>query len=218
MSSFRQLMMRKKGRGGDIPARYEVVDYISMVYGEPYNGSLQYFYISTGLYGNTVPTDNYSCEVTFVSTAEHRENAFLLNAWNINSYFLLHYNSNAVWHGVSGGGTKTVAIDNDTKYTIKVDMQNGNLIKDGVASSFIPGSCGTAQIYLFGCPSFVSTAWYHSFRGKIYGIKFYAPNGNEVRNYVPVYDTVSAKYGFYETIEGTFKGNEGTIAFSGGND
>lgn len=215
MSTFRQLMMRKKG--GGIPARYTVVDYILLSADEPYDGSMNYFHIDTGLYGSTTPSDNYSCEMTFVATDTKKENALIINAWNINSYFLLHYSNNVVWHGVNGGSTVSTAISNDTKYTIKIDIQEGRIYKDGVSvATFTAGSCGTTSIKLFG--GYSLDAWYHSFRGKVDGIKFYAPNGDTVRNYVPVYDTVSQKYGFYETIQQQFKGNEGTKTFSGGND
>ena len=53
---------------------------------------------------------------------------------------------------------------------------------------------------------------------KLYDCKITNDNNSIVGNFIPVYDTVTQKYGMYDKVSQTFKGNLGTGNFTGGND
>ena len=202
MSSFRQLMMKKKGGGSPIPARYTVVDYIES------NGNQ---YIDTGL--------STTVGFRFVGT------------------ILILYSSNYDYHMLCGSHELsspykrnfigfhpslyiTIGIGNGDKITSKtfstnqkVDNNTETLIN---GSSSISNSYSSRNLFLFANNNISSGASQY-FKGKMKESQIYI-NNELVADYVPVYDTVTQKYGMYDKVSQTFKGNLGSGDFSGGND
>lgn len=170
--------------------------------------------IATGLYGSSTPLNNYSVEVDCVFYNAN-ENAIIVNNWAANSYFLMAYGNACRWHGtpnVFDFGNLQLNV----RYKIKIDVQNSLVYLDNTSYNCNPGNCGTAEIMLLGISD--STHSNKGFNGKIYRIKFYSPDGNLVRDYVPVYNSTLQQYCLLDKVENVFYMNKGTGTINGGND
>lgn len=203
MSSFRQLMMRSKG-GGGIPSRYTVVDWIET------SGSQ---YIDTGIQvGADVRVVTKISQTTSINnnvvfgyytpnSSDHYPEYFHVTPFNSKWYFGAYpaeLNAGSyVWYN-----------------TYEIDYNNnGTLIINGttLASGFTCSGNGNLLIAFKG-RSVENVYGYH----KYYYFKVY--NGESlVRDMIPVYDTVSQKYGMYDVVSQAFFGNSGSGTITGGN-
>lgn len=215
MSSFRQLMMKKKG-GGNIPAQYTVVDYIES------DGNQ---YINTGL--STTVGFRFVGTILFLSS--NYDYHILCGSHELSSpykrNFIGSHPNLRITIGIGDGDMTTskafsrnqyydVDLSNVyTNYYAKVDNNTETLI---AGSSSISNSYSSRNLFLFANNNTSSGASQY-FKGKMKESQIYI-NNELVADYVPVYDTVTQKYGMYDKVSQTFKGNLGSGNFSGGND
>lgn len=172
--------------------------------------------IATDLYGSSTPLNNYSVEVDCVFYNAN-ENAIIVNNWAVNSYFLMAYGNACRWHGtpnVFDFGNLQLNV----RYKIKIDVQNSLVYLDNTSYNCNPGNCGTSEIMLLGISDNNNNHSNKGFNGKIYRIKFYSPNGDLVRDYVPVYNSTLQQYCLLDKVENTLYLNNGTGTINGGND
>lgn len=184
-----------------VPERYTIVDYIQSTGGP---------YIDTGIY----PDDTTVVQCKFIMTNSNG-NTFIGNKGTGESdsfrFFrasegtYLDYGSGSGYNRISGIYiTSTTAIyecEFGNRY-IK-DLITGNILVSGASVSF---NEKTYTISMFDSSDY----------GKMYYLKIKKQN-SWVVDYVPVYDTQTQKYGMYDMISQTFKGNDGTGDFTGGN-
>lgn len=217
MSSFRQLMMKKKGGGSPIPARYTVVDYIES------NGNQ---YIDTGL--STTVGFRFVGTILILYSSNY-DYHMLCGSHELSSpykrNFIGFHPSLYITIGIGNGDKITsktfstnqyydVDLSNVyTNYYAKVDNNTETLIN---GSSSISNSYSSRNLFLFANNNISSGASQY-FKGKMKESQIYI-NNELVADYVPVYDTVTQKYGMYDKVSQTFKGNLGSGDFSGGND
>ena len=205
MSMFHELMMKKKG----MPSRYQEVEYIE-------NTGTQY--IDTGY----VPNPNTEIE-TKLKVVE----------WATSSYGGV-FGSRTSNHSADSfilcreGSNNNCRLEIDTNhYTIITNMNEGVdcLIKitatkfncNGIdfnidMSAIVPNG---KNLYLFGTNenNHLETV-YGSCHIRQYPFKI-SENGAIKRNFIPVYDTETQKYGMWESVQGKFYGNAGTGDFKG---
>lgn len=215
MSGFYQLMMRSKG-GGNIPAQYTVVDYIES------NGNQ---YINTGL----STTVGFRFVGTILISSSNYDYHMLCGSHELSSPYKrnfvgFHPNLRIVIGIGDGDVTTSKAFSRNkyydvdlsnvyTNYYAKVDNNTETLI---AGSSSISNSYSSRNLFLFADNNTSSGAGQY-FAGKMKESQIYI-NNELVADYVPVYDTVTQKYGMYDKVSQTFKGNLGSGDFSGGND
>ena len=183
-----------------IPERYTIVDYIQSAGGP---------YIDTGIY----PDDTTIIQTKFVMTNFNgyvfigyysgEDDDFRLFTFSSNTY--LDYgnaNSGRITISERIGYDEIGEVECGNLY-IK-DLVTGNILVSGTTASFNEKS---QTIKMFDDNNY----------GKMYYLKIKKQN-SWVVNYVPVYDTQTQKYGMYDMISQTFKGNDGTGDFTGGYD
>ena len=207
MSSFRQLMMKNKG--GNIPARYTVVDYIE---------STGTQYINSGVQ----TSGTVSFEIDFRSTdagyGGRKFVGFGVEGEGIGSFGLLVENGN-VLQVHRGDNRIQFATINTVRHKVIYgvpayydEVDKGN----GLGSSFGYSS----DIYIFAGHLIRSYGTYSSVNGfskmQLFSLKM-SDNGELLRDFVPVYDNTTQKYGLYDLVSQTFFGNLGSGNFLGGN-
>ena len=198
MSMFHELMMRKKG----MPSRYQEVEYIE---------STGTQYIDTGYIAkkNTV----FEVDCAFTDLSAGRNGSLWASGNDSRRYYFgvlsskfIGANSTLYNHNIQDADTQR------HKFAIK---QDGIYIDDinVYSSSAVYGY--TAKIYLFAINDTGMTSGVNYYcKQKMYGSKIW-DNGTLVRNFIPVYDTLTNKYGMWESVQGKFYGNDGTGDFAG---
>ena len=209
MSMFYELMMKKKG----MPERYQEVEYIQ---------SKGTQYINTGVKF----TENSSYDIIFeiLDTSANKTVVGSNLGFAQNSDVVLMYavRKNLLWYFYS---SYTDILPTDSPYTtlknrlVKTISGSNAILEIYNNDTLIETIQKTNQnfsnlpYFLFatnqnGSPNTVSNGL------RIYSAKFY--NGSSlVRNFVPVYDTITQKYGMWESVQGKFYGNDGTGDFDG---
>ena len=193
MSSFYQLMMKKKG----MPSRYQEVEYIE---------STGTQYIDTKLIPNA--SMELICDVAFTDLSVGRFGAISTDSKRFyfgvdNSYFI-GANSTAYNHTIMSADTN--------KHNFKLN-DDGLYIDDTLVyshSGSYPSETTARTIFLFRANS--SASYFAKAKGYSSIIK---QNGKVIRNFIPVYDTLTNKYGMWESVQGKFYGNDGTGDFAG---
>ena len=112
----------------------------------------------------------------------------------------------------------TIDMVNNTKNTLEINSTE--IIANGISYPFtgtFQGGALDQNIYLFCLCGYGGNRYYYS-SSKIYGFQFGYSKNNLVIDLVPVYDTVTQKYGMYDKVSQTFKGNSGSGNFTGGKD
>ena len=200
MSMFHELMMKKKG----IPSRYQEVEYIE---------STGTQYIDTGVLNldqdceisceymltQTPPTTDYAPTMfgargsgveVFLSFSGYQQNSYA-NFGDITQFTLNCYT-------------------HETKYKFKINKTNitvnNNIIRTYTAGDFIC-NINSLKIFCTATESFKTSARLYSFT--------ISKNNVFIRNFIPVYDTLTQKYGMWESVQGKFYGNDGTGDFKG---
>ena len=205
MSMFYELMMRKKG----MPERYQEVEYITM------SGTQ---YIDTGVYGknttdyeikwNETETDTYYGILgSRVSTTVDRLTIIGGNT----EIYISNYNGSTYQTTFNVGSLRNIDV------TLKKVGENLTLTFSTVLNKTIltDQNYQTPTTLKLGCIDTNGTLATY-FVGRFYFCKLY-DNGTLVRNFIPVYDTITQKYGMWESVQRKFYGNDGTGDFIGGN-
>ena len=207
MSSFRQLMMRSKGGGSPIPAQYEVKDWLYSNDGNPY--------IKTGI----IPTNMTKVDITIkpisygnacpIGSDISWRSSRSYNCGN-NVVFGSQYKQE-VWQWLSAVPLNKIS-------NIKMG-QDGWFVNDVQKETFVQETFTGIELYLFRWNRNGSVN--DKYQGWMYSCKIYSDYtdvNSLVRDYVPVYDTVSQKYGMFDVVSQTFFGSENSYNFEGGND
>ena len=198
MSVFSQLMMRKK-----IPSIYKVLDYIQ---------STGTQYIDTGI----VPTSTTRVVTEIeVSTTEQDIVIFgckniYANLTNANHYHLTAY-LNKWYFGKDNTQGNAGTYDNIVGTIYKIDFNNNQSI-------YINGTEIASSIGTVGNGNLIISAriGQNTKYGKFKYRSFIVYEGTSlVANFIPVYDTLTNKYGMWESVQGKFYGNDGTGDFKG---
>ena len=197
MSMFHELMMKKKG----MPSNYQEVEYIE---------STGTQYIDTGIKGNI--NTEFVCDVAFTDITSGRFGSLT----ELNGIFYRYY-FGVVSSNFAGANSSTynhsISIADTNRHIFK--LNNNGLYIDNVLeysnSGFYPSS-DLINLYLFSVNDKGSAGF--SSKAKLYSSQIY-DNGTLVRNYIPVYDTETQKYGMWESVQGKFYGNAGTGDFRG---
>lgn len=209
MSSFRQLMMKSKG--GNIPTRYTVVDYIE---------STGTQYINSGV----KTSGTVSFEIDFRSTdAGNGDRVFVgfgVYGLGAGSLGLLVENQNIlqVHKGENPHRIQFAAIDtNRHKVIYGVPAYYDGVNKgNGLGSSF----GYSRDLYVFAAHLLryneTSSIANGFAKMQLFSLKM-SDNGDLLRDFVPVYDNTTQKYGLYDLVSQTFFGNLGSGDFLGGN-
>ena len=205
MSMFYELMMKKKG----MPSRYQEVEYIE---------STGTQYINTGI----VPTMDISFKLVASKVGSYVDNNMfgsrktsgtstdllgIITNISLGVNILILCNSGAGW---GGSNSCYITYDNDfhiyiaTKDTLTIDTNTIQHTAQNYSTNDLP-------MYLFGLNN-RGNAQLSAQKVKSLQI---SDNNRLVRNYIPVYDTLTNKYGMWESVQGKFYGNAGTGDFTG---
>jgi len=197
MSMFYELMMKKKG----IPSRYQEVEYIE---------STGTQWIDTGIVPSA--TIQFVCDVEFTDILVGRvgtiksipgKNYANRHYFGVLSSRFIGANGNIYNHSITNANTN--------RHIFSLD--NKGLSIDNVLVYSHTGEYETnLSFYLFACNDNGSANYYS--KVKIYNSQIY-DNNRLVRNFIPVYDTLTNKYGIWESVQGKFCGNAGTGDFIG---
>ncbi len=154
-------------------------------------------------------------------TAPHKRN-FIMTNYNE------RVSSNTILSCGQGNGDKwcnDILLLLNTKYTIEAsNIYNNTYIKiNGTNATLRPqdspsNSYSSRNLYLFADnngSSLSNPAQF--FIGKMYATQIFVGDVI-VRDYIPVLNTQTGKYGMFDTISGQFFGNSGSGDFGGGND
>ena len=206
MSMFYELMMRKKG----MPSRYQEVEYIE---------STGTQYIDTGIKAS----HSLSVDITFQNVGSAQGYIFgSADSFGTNMFNLLHYisgnenifylqNTNFYFLFLNQGADEF----KKTRFITEPSGQNRTFKNyvEGVlktnTSHEDATSFSNSNIFLFSTSGLTS-----SYSGKIFSAQMKI-DGSLVRNFIPVYDTLTNKYGMWESVQGKFYGNAGTGDFKG---
>ena len=202
MSMFHELMMKKKG----MPSRYQEVEYIES------DGTQ---YIKTGYIPNI--NTEFIVDCSFDDLSVGRFGRIVSSAgiggrfyFGVVSNYYAAANSSVYKHNIMSADTNEhlftldkegLYIDEELKW-----QQSGNVAED------------TADLYLFATHDLVAGTgddkvnYYAQCKVRYCTIK---ENGVVKRNYIPVYDTETQKYGMWESVQGKFYGNAGAGDFKG---
>lgn len=183
-----------------IPERYTIVDYIQSTGGP---------YIDTGIY----PDDTIIIQAKFIMT-NYNGYVFIGYYSSDSDDFRLFTFSSSTYLDYGNAGSGRIIISKRVGYNEIGEIEFGNLyIKDLVTGNILASGTSvsfnekTKTIKMFDNNNY----------GKMYYLRIKKQN-SWVVNYVPVYDTQTQKYGMYDMISQTFKGNDGTGDFTGGYD
>ena len=196
MSMSYELMMRKKG----MPSRYQEVEYIE---------STRTQYIDTGL----IPKVTFKYKIKYSLNSIENQTLFgsrtsgTYNTSRNQIYFNVNSNSleGAKTYLLNIYGVNNVDLDIVPTQNVIVEtpiIQNENCVLENA----------TRPIYLFALNNQGSAGVLA--KTKMYYLQIY-DNGTLVRNFIPVYDTLTNKYGMWESVQGKFYGNDGTGDFKG---
>lgn len=198
MSMFYELMMRKKG----MPSRYQKVEYIE---------STGTQYIDTGVY----LTGDSRVKIKFQLTNTTYKGERIFGSQFPNETFRFGTGGDVTWR-VGYWDSTSVSLSTPSpalNVLYEIDFNktefylNNNLIHTFTKKDFT----ATHTAYLFNVHYTNNTDFVVA---KVYSCQIY-DNNRLVRNFIPVYDTLTNKYGMWESVQGKFYGNAGTGDFKG---
>ncbi|MBO7713895.1 MAG: hypothetical protein J6S85_10025 [Methanobrevibacter sp.] len=198
MSMFHELMMRKKG----IPERYQEVEYIE---------STGTQYIDTGIY----LTGDSRVKIKFQLTNTTYKGERIFGSQFPNETFRFGTGGDFTWR-VGYWDSTSVSLSTPSpalNVLYEIDFNktefylNNNLIHTFTKKDFT----ATHTAYLFNVHYTNNMDFVVA---KVYYCQIY-DNNRLVRNFIPVYDTETQKYGMWESVQGKFYGNDGTGDFKG---
>ena len=201
MSMFHELMMRKKG----MPSRYQEVEYIE---------STGTQYIDTGIIPANIP--NLKIEFCISNFSSGRFGTQRNNYYGITNWALCPFITNNNSYIQLGGSGTEVSVSSTPlqKHNYFVDIENQKIIIDNqteISTSF--STTNAIDNFFLFADNFNQTA--NNFASaKVYCFRFYS-GSTLIRNFIPVYDTLTNKYGMWESVQGKFYGNDGTGDFKG---
>lgn len=201
MSMFYELMMKKKS----MPSRYQEVEYIES------DGTQ---YIDTGIILSNIP--NLKIEFCISDFSSGRFGTQRSNYLGITNWALCPFISNNNSYIQFGGSGTEVVISSTPlqKHNYFVDIENQKIIIDNqteISTSF--STTNAIDNFFLFADNFNQTA--NNFASaKVYCFRFYS-GSTLIRNFIPVYDTLTNKYGMWESVQGKFYGNDGTGDFKG---
>lgn len=209
-----------KNQIASVPSRYTIVDYIQ-------SSGTQY--INTGY--NLKAHDKVEVKLKVINRYDTYDSIFgarLSNA-NNNCYALFNvFANNQQW--CFARTSSETAFNNfwalNVLYTITTKDKDCVIQKEGEsANTYTTG--GTVEDCVNPCGLFTlnTSSSVDGFTADVpseialYSFKIYDDNDILIRSYIPVYDTVTEKYGVYELVtDKKFLGNIGSGNFTGGND
>lgn len=207
------------GGGGDIPAQYTVVDWIST---PTLSGNSVRLYIDTGISPSIT-------DITYFKITYNMSNPVTYDTSQIGAPFgaeassgaglaLVSYRDTSTGQGIFYSSSKAGGMVQDTKMTAEL-KNNTFTTTAGTTVSDIVYNSGTYRgtITIFAVRG--TTVSYQAIM-KLYEFKLGKSENELVRDYVPVYDTVTQKYGLYDKVSQAFFGNQLSSGydFIGGND
>lgn len=196
MSMFHELMMKKKG----IPSRYQEVEYIE---------STGTQWIDTDIKG----ADNIGIKATISDLTISGDTNFLGARITGGQRLVLNYNGGYWGYGFNSYVKTDIVANVNQKNVLELNFKNSRVFKANEDSVNISDTITNEipALFLFRQRT---TSESVSYSYKMYGCQI--SQGNSViRNYIPVYDTLTQKYGMWETVQGKFYGNDGTGDFTG---
>ena len=190
-------MMSNKGGGN---TRYEEVSWIEA------NGTQ---YIDTGI----KPDDTTIVRAKFIMT-DYNGGSFIGYQNTEQDSFRFFKSSITTYldYG-SGDGGNRISGSYVTSNTEIYEMEFGNRYVKDLKTNEIKFSGSTVS---FSEKTFTINIFDSIDFGRLYYFQIFK-QGSLVMDLVPVYDTETQKYGMYDNISKTFKGNDGTGDFKGGN-
>lgn len=198
--------------GGGIPAQYEVVDWIQSSYSQ---------YIDTGIIVNDQTITYLYCKFNMNNNSSSVQTVFGVEGgvgggdW---SDIRLFYNGNSYRTEIHiyDNNIYDLSIVRNAINEIKIENQvltfNGTTRSLG---SYKTANVGTRTLPLF-CMQGASLSYFTT--TKMYSFQLGSSAKNLVCDYVPVYDTVTQKYGMFDKVSQTFKPSATSSEFTGGND
>ena len=204
--------------GDGIPSQYTRVEYIQS-HGTEYIDTTEYRTVTE--YGSDNP--NLSKDDFYIKVKQDtNKNGMPFGSCytNKNSIWLYYYDSpkaiNLYYYNKSGTQRSTSVLSPWDTNAHEINYRSGTVYCDGTKKSTLTISDvenSRYGLYLFSSRNNDGTPGW-KFTGKIYRFKWWK---NKAVQYdmIPVYDTVSRKYGLYDMVSGQFFGNKGTGAFSG---
>ena len=188
---FYELMMKKKG----MPSNYKLVEYIEST-GTQYIDTL-------------IPkTTNVKCKLTVQSTD------------NSGNHVIFSYGSKSgQWFGTSNayyslGGGNDFSFSSTSKQDVDITIryqQDINVVisEESLTRAYSSAGSESDTYRLFNVGSYTSSCKVYSCEIRDYD------NNRLLRNFIPVYDTLTQKYGMWESVQSKFYGNDGTGDFLG---
>ena len=197
MSMFYELMMKKKG----MPSNYELVDYIQA------DGTQ---WINTGVGKDLTHTYRFKGKVNFQDVTNRQ----LFGAQG-GTYFGVVSGYYQITQASLGHTTLTAPLNTDIDFDVTFDLPNNkySYTINGTTATNVNSDfpfTNVGKFYLFNIGDNLSFPC----KCKLYGFELY-DNNKLVRNFIPVYDTLTNKYGMWESVQGKFYGNNGTGDFTG---
>ena len=204
MSMFHELMMKKKG----MPERYQEVEYIEN------NSDTSGAYIDTGYKASSNTRLVVKCTLNASAFSRAGGHQLAGSDNGLTTQFgvgtALSQQSYRFQYGkskIDGGASispDTITIFDQNKNKCYID---GNLFHTFSVQTF---NCSENTLLFTRQAGSTSANW----NGKVYYCQIY-DNNRLVRNFIPVYDTETQKYGMWESVQGKFYGNAGTGDFKG---
>lgn len=142
---------------------------------------------------------------------------FIGNNSGANNFVFGIYYDKAFLYEHNNSDLKTDALSTNIQHDITGVINSGKkyLIVDGIKSN----EYNLVNLSDFSNNKLImltqGTSLNYKYRGKIYYFKFYE-NNELVRDYIPVYNTITNSAGLYDKVEGKFYGNSGTGTFTEG--
>lgn len=199
MSMFYELMMRNKDR--KMPSNYELVEYIE---------STGTQYIQTDIIAN-----NETGMQLDVDVPQTTEDTIMIGSRPTNSGDNRFYIGKSLTWYLAWNTLGNRNRDSTGRLVCSINFYNNrktylkNADLDVITSELSPQ---TSAIAIFGA-NIAGTVQYLT-KIKLYSAQI--TQGNKlVRNFIPVYDILTQKYGMWESVQGKFYGNDGTGDFKG---
>lgn len=212
MSVFRQLMMNR--------IKFKQVDYIKST-------RTQYIVTDYKPQNNTYVETYVRFSDTFKDTETYGGNGNLFGSGGNNKAYGCNFGGSATEYNriyfwvtpYNGSSSVRYIINNDYNQIQKLEITS-SLFVWGSNSNYkqTPNSDSNINLCLFGHNEDGTAVPFTCYDMEIHYYFKIWEGEDLVRNYIPVYNTITQKYGLYDTVTKTFVGNSGTGDFLGGND
>lgn len=187
-----------------IPSRYTVVDWVNSTGGA---------WIDTGV----KPDDTIVVRCKFIM--KHYDGVAFIGHYEnphseSNTFRFFRSDTTTYLDYGSGDGKNRISGSYVTSKTKIYDMEFGNRYVKDLTTNTVKFSGTTVT---FSQKSYTIKLFDTTNYGTCYYFQI-EKGGELVRDYVPVYDTVTEKYGLYDKANQNFKLSDGSVDFTGGND